>query len=146
MQKYIKIWTKDRIPQKEGFYITDWNSSTQFGNNHFLSISGGIVDSKVEWWLEEQIENCLETNNMVITIRSRQHITGRGTVFVMCLRENGFTNEHFIKEIPISVGTNIIVDDELYMVVGVEAQSIFESKYKTLIGLIVIPKQYDRSR
>lgn len=63
-------------------------------------------------------------------------VTGRGTIFIVDLKENGYTTEKYIKEIPIKVGTNVVHDGETYIVTGVEVQS-YERGYNSTIGLNV---------
>ena len=77
---------------------------------------------------------------MEIRIISQQNITGRGLIFLVDLKENGFTKENSVQNIPFAIGSTVTVDDIEYFVRGVEAWRIMNDRYKTKIGLQVTRK------
>lgn len=78
---------------------------------------------------------------MKIEIQSQQHVTGRGMIFTLDLKENGFTEETSVKNIPFYIGSTVTVDNKDYSVRGVEAWRIFNDRYKSTIGLVVVEKE-----
>jgi hypothetical protein len=73
-------------------------------------------------------------------IKESVEVTGRGTIFIVDLKENGYATDGYIKEIPIKIGTNIVHKGETYMVVGVETQSYGDFGFASTIGLNVRKK------
>lgn len=64
-------------------------------------------------------------------------VVGRGTIFIVDLIKNGYTEVGYIHTIPISIGDTVEHGGETYEVTGIEAWKIFDSYYKSTIGLKV---------
>lgn len=64
-------------------------------------------------------------------------VVGRGTIFVVDLIENGYTEVGYIATIPYNVGDIVEYKDEKYVIKGIEAWRVFDKYYKSTIGLNV---------
>lgn len=64
-------------------------------------------------------------------------VVGRGTIFIVDLIKNGYTEVGYIRTIPISIGDTVEHGGENYEVTGIEAWKIFDAYYKSTIGLKV---------
>lgn len=71
-------------------------------------------------------------------------VVGRGTIFIVDLKENGYTTDQYIKVIPVKIGTDIVHEGKTYIVKGVETQYYGDFGYNSTIGLNVKEKQNDK--
>ena len=71
---------------------------------------------------------------------SKHYVAGRGIIFFVDLHKNNVVTEELIKDFPSDLvyGNSVIIDDNIYEIVGVETFKVFGDRIKAkAVGLIV---------
>lgn len=103
----------------------------------------GFQNYNYEYWSLPDLEEAKKKIEVAIQkkkpmkIQDVVQVTGRGTIFIVDLKANGYTEVGYIKEIPFKIGDTIIHESESYIIIGIETWKIFDSFYKSTIGLNV---------
>lgn len=83
---FVKVSTKDRLPERLGYYFTDYDQLTEFYNKTWWIGKKQVYD--VKWWLEEvELPKNVEEkiNNHLISSESFEYVMGfdKGAKFIM---------------------------------------------------------------
>jgi hypothetical protein len=73
-----------------------------------------------------------------LKVEDKFHITGRGDVVVVNLKENNIVTENWLENIPIEIGHVLVYEGEDYKVVGVETtRDVLRGYLNTTVGVLI---------